>query len=448
MKSKVALFIAAVSVFIISGLSLARMDGDGSSLVKCGIALDREAFPAGSSQKAVMKISLNAPEISVERERPPVNLALVIDKSGSMTGDKIEKAKQAAIESLRRLTGNDVFSVITYDTEVKTLIPAQKAGRTENVEALIRSISANGNTALFGAVSQGAAEVRKNITRPYVHRIILLSDGLANVGPSAPADLGRLGAALLKEGISVTTMGVGSAFNEDLMTLLAEKSDGNHYFVESGADLPHIFAAELGDVLSVAARKIVIEIECPDGVRPIQILGREGRIKNSRVEVYMNQLYGGQEKYVLVEVQMPSSLPGQRLEIANVACSYENALTDRSETSRGSAFARFTKSSGESIATVNKEVQSDWTNNYMAVTRDQALDLYNAGKEKDAAEELRKRSQEIQEKNKALGLDDLAQEAQVLEEEAGDFEKKGLDSNRKKSIRSGSYIIRQQQKSY
>ena len=72
----------------------------------------------------------------------------------------------------------------------------------------------------------------------YVHRIILLSDGQANVGPSSPGDLGRLGAALLKEGISVTTIGVGTNYNEDLMARLSQKSDGNTYFAEAERDLP------------------------------------------------------------------------------------------------------------------------------------------------------------------------------------------------------------------
>ena len=101
--------------------------------------------------------------------------------------------------------------------------------------------------------------------------MILLFDGLANVGPSSPADLGRLGKAFLKEGISVTTVGVGNDFNEDLMTQLSQTSDGNHYFVETSSDLPRIFAQELGDVLSVVARKVVVEIECPEGIRPIRI---------------------------------------------------------------------------------------------------------------------------------------------------------------------------------
>ena len=304
-------------------------------LVECDLSLDRTILPAGLAQKMVIKVNLDVPVIPVEVSRPPVNLTLVLDRSGSMSGNKIAKAREAAIAALRSLSPQDLFSLVIYDHNVQTLVPPQSTANSEWIESRIHSIGAGGNTALFGAVSQGAAEVRKNLYDRYVHRIVLLSDGLANVGPSSPADLARLGAALIKEGISVTTIGIGTDFNEDLMTQLAERSDGNHYFVESSRDLPRIFAAELGDVLSVAARKVIIEIDCPDGVRPLRIIGREGRIRNNRVEVHLNQLYAGQEKYVLIEVMVEAGREDELKTIADARCAYENALTNTQETPGG-----------------------------------------------------------------------------------------------------------------
>src|SRR5690606_15512664 len=134
------------------------------------------------------------------------------------------------------------------------------------IEAKIRAITPRGMTALYGGVNQGAAEIRKHLDGTFVHRVLLLSDGIANVGPSAPADLERLGQALARENIAVTTIGVGLDYNEDLMTRLARASDGNTYFVEASQDLPRILAAELGDVLNVFARQVVIRIQFSDGV--------------------------------------------------------------------------------------------------------------------------------------------------------------------------------------
>ena len=264
MKTNASSLFSAVA--LLGAMSLAACSAeslDGS--VRLRIDLDRSVLPSESPDRAIIKICLDGLR-RPRRERPPVNLALVLDRSGSMSGEKLDKAKEAALEVLRHLSSDDIFSLVAYESGVQTLIEAQPVGNGRAIEHAIRSIEAGGSTALFAGVSQGASEVREYLEGGhYVNRIILLSDGLANVGPSSPEELGRLGGALVKEGISVTTVGLGLGYNEDLMTRLAQRSDGNTYFVESSADLPRIFAAELGDVLDVVARRVVVEIEFPDG---------------------------------------------------------------------------------------------------------------------------------------------------------------------------------------
>ena len=416
-------------------------------LVALDLSLDRTVLPAGESQKAVIKVNLDVPKIPVEVERPPVNLTVVLDRSGSMSGQKIAKAREAAIAALRRLGPQDIFSMVIYDHTVQTLVSPQSAANTEWIESRIRSIHPGGNTALYGAVSQGAAEVRKNLHGSYVHRVVLLSDGLANVGPSTPGDLARLGAALVKEGISVTTIGIGTDFNEDLMAQLADRSDGNHYFVESSRDLPRIFAAELGDVLSIAARKVIIEIDCPDGVRPIRIIGREGRIRDNQVQIHLNQLYGGQEKYALIEVMVEPGRENATLKIADARASYENALTNKKEDSMAVASVRFSKSREAVRRSASKQVQEELVKNELAEARDQALDLYNAGRKDEAVRQLEKKKSEITTRNQALGFSDIAREAEAeLEEDAATFAApKPMAPAAKKALRSESYKVRKQQ---
>ena len=416
-------------------------------LVNCDLSLDRTVIPAGQLEKTIIKISLEVPEIPRESDRPPVNLTLVLDRSGSMSGEKIARAREAALTALHRLGSQDLFSLVVYDHTVRTLVPPQSpTSNREWIETQIRSIGTGGNTALFGAVSQGAAELRKNLGGSYVHRVLLLSDGLANVGPSSPADLGRLGAALLKEGISVTTIGIGNDFNEDLMTSLAERSDGNHYFVESSRDLPRIFALELGDVLSIAARKVIIEVDCPDGVRPLRIIGREGRIRGNKVELHLNQLYGGQEKYALIEVQLAPGAAEQSREIARASCSYENALTQQQERSTALARVSFSKRHEEVVKSANKPVLKAVVENEMAESRDRALDLYNAGRKDEAVQELQRSKEKLQVQSEALGFQDLSGKAEALESDAATFAAPSLPSAVKKEIRSESYKVRQQQK--
>jgi Ca-activated chloride channel family protein len=413
--------------------------------VTCRVEVDRGVLPAETSNRAVLKVTLDAPP-SEHADRPPVNLCLVLDRSGSMSGDKIENAREAALEAVRRLGPDDVVSLVIYDHEVSTLVPAQSARNREWIEAQIRSIHSRGNTALYGGVSQGAAEVRKHAGGRYVSRLILLSDGLANVGPSSPEDLGRLGASLMKEGISVTTVGVGTDYNEDLMTRLAQSSDGNTYFVENSEDLTRIFAAELGDVLSVVAREVIVEIDCGDGVRPIRIIGRDGKIRGSKVELRLNQLYGGQQKYALVEVEVPAGAADQVRQLAQARVDYDNALTARRGQSAATVEVRFSAREKEVKASVNVPVQTEVLRNEAAEARDQAVGLSDADKPLDAARVLRQRADDLKVFSGLYSAPAAAQEAEALEEEAKTLEKAGgYDKAGRKAARASSWQTRSQQ---
>lgn len=425
------------------------MNSQGAPVVGCRVELDRSVLPAGAEQTAVVKITLEAPPAPRMADRPPVNLTLVLDRSGSMSGSKIENAREAAIEAVRRLGGRDIFSLVIYDHEVETLVPARSAQYVEWIETRIRAIQPRGNTALFSGVSQGAAEIRKHLGGPYVHRILLLSDGLANVGPSSPEDLARLGAALVKEGISVTTIGVGTDFNEDLMTQLARTSDGNHYFVESSGDLPRIFAQELGDVLSVVASQVEIEVECPGGVVPLRIIGRDGQIFGNKVQLQMNQLYGGQEKYVLVEVRVPAALAGSSAPIASARCLYQNTLSQQPESVTAGVDARFSADEAVVRESADLDVNRAYIHNEIAETRERALDLYNLGNEAEGAIFLRDRQQQLDRRLGEVGLEEsLAPATGRLQAEADAFEAGAVDSEAKKAIRADNYRVMEQQQAY
>ncbi len=421
------------------------MDLPNAPKVKCTIETDRTVLPAGEIQNAVIKITLDAPPPPSDIKRPPVNLSIVLDRSGSMSGSKIEKAKDAAVEALKRLSSQDIFSLVVYDHVVDTIIPAQRAVNIEHMIRKIKSINTGGSTALFGGVSQGAAEIRKSLEGQYVHRIILLSDGLANVGPSTPADLGRLGAALIKENISVTTIGVGTDYNEDLMAKLSQKSDGNIYFVESSYDLSKIFTAELGDVLNVVAKKVKVIIEVPDGIIPVSIIGREGRIKNRRIELSMNQLYGDQEKYAIVEIRLPESKDGQTMEIATARVIYDNPFTGRQEVSTGRSIAKFSNDKQKVKRSTNINVVREYELNLNAIAEEKAITLSDKGQKKEAVLTLKKAAAKLKNIGNTYNDDALLLEADKQEERAEMIEKEGMSKKSRKILRTKSYQKKNQQ---
>jgi Ca-activated chloride channel family protein len=309
--------------------------------VALDVSMAQPTMLADKQQTTFLKVGLTGFAMASEAKRTPINVALVLDKSGSMAGGKLARAKEAACWAIRRLDRKDIVSVVTYDSTVQVLVPATKLTDKEEVCGKIGGIESGGSTALFGGVSKGAAELRKFIDRNRVNRVILLSDGLANVGPQTPSSLGELGASLIKEGISVSTLGLGLDYNEDLMAELARRSDGNHLFIEKAEDLARIFDYEFQHVLSVVAQEVTITIDISPGIRPLRVLGRTAEINGRQVIVQLNQLYAEQEKYVMLEVELPPTNAGKTRQVARVDVSYANMetkTTDRLTSTIGVAF--------------------------------------------------------------------------------------------------------------
>ena len=184
----------------------------------------------GEKQRNYLRVGLNGCERQ-PTERTPVNVAFVIDRSGSMQGARIAQAREAAAAAIRRLDKNDIASVVIFDDKIDILVQAQPVEDHAAFIDRIRQVTARGSTAIHGGVIEGAAQVRHNLEARRLNRVVLLSDGQANVGPRRPEEFAKLGRELLQQGISVSTIGVGMQYNEDLMLQLARASDGNHTFV-------------------------------------------------------------------------------------------------------------------------------------------------------------------------------------------------------------------------
>ncbi|MEO7413457.1 MAG: VWA domain-containing protein [Opitutaceae bacterium] len=444
-RHRLSLLAAALFGAVSLSASVLRASS-ASEPVRLRIELDRSVLRAGSTQKAIVKVAFDCLPPPRSGRRPPVNLALVIDRSGSMGGDKIVNAREAALEAVRRLAPDDIVSLIAYDTRAETLVHAQRVGDGRRLEDAIRRIEIAGSTALHEGVTRAAEEVRRHLEdERYVNRIILLSDGLANVGPSSPEALARLGSSLVREGISVTTIGLGLGFNEDLMTRLAQCSDGNTYFVENSADLSRIFAAELGDVLNVVARRVAVDISFPKGVRPLGFVGREGTISGQKAALSFNQLYGGQEKFALVEVEIAANSAGAEREIATATLSYEDAVTQRKANLGAKTAVRFSESEREVIASANHRVQADYAVNVTAMAKDAAVGLVDASRRDEAARQMRARNLEL--KNLADTYQNKAVQDLVTTnaQEADRLEQHGLSNSARKSYRAENMQTTNQQ---
>lgn len=441
MKTQRTLFLTSL---VLAGAALAA----SAQKIDVDAAMSQSIILAGEKQTAYLRVAMTGFDVE-ETDRTPVNVAIVLDKSGSMSGEKIEHAKEAAIMAIQRLRRDDIVSVVVYDTTVNVLVPATKLSNKESIAGTIRSITAGGNTALFAGVSRGANEVRKFLAKNRVNRVILLSDGLANVGPSAPSDLAELGDSLGREGISVTTIGLGLGYNEDLMTQLAMRSDGNHMFAETPVELAGVFDAEFGDVLAVVAQDVEVTIDFDDHVRPVRGLGREIDIAGQRATARLNQLYAGQMKYVLVEVELPAYagealLRSSLTPLARVDVTYANMKTDSLDRIREQVAVRLTAEPDEAQKSVNKEIMASAVEQIALEKNRWALRLRDEGKIEEAREALLSNRDYLRSNAITLDNDELKEQAVTNEMDAQNLAPEAWTRQRK-VMRSNQYKIMKQQ---
>ena len=283
-----------------------------------------------------------------------------------------------------------------FDQTVDVLVPAQPVADPNLFADLIRRVNARGSTALHAGVLAGATEVRKFKEPRRLNRVVLLSDGQANVGPARPDEFAVLGQALLAEGISVSTIGLGLGYNEDLMLALARSSDGNHAFARDPSDLITIFNREFSDVLASCAQTVSIDIELKEGVRAVKALSRDGTIAGSKAQFRLNQVYAATEHYVLVEVELDQELAvaGEQ-ELGTVKVGYTQAPSDTAKLLTTAIRGRFSASEAEIKAGADSKVAEAVIEQVVVERSRQAVILNDKGKFEEARALLKQNALDI-----------------------------------------------------
>lgn len=287
--------------------------------------------PQGSRHFVVVEVQARRREHEVERAG--LDLGIALDRSGSMSGGKIQLACEGVATSIRMLHPTDRFALVTFDDEVE--IPhrtsfATDASKQEALSAL-RRIGPGGSTDLFAGYLNAAQQVGYDMREGRLTRVLLLTDGQANQGVVDPDEIAEHVRQLRLRGLVTSTIGVGSSFNEELLTRMASAGGGNSYYVDSTEQLPIVLAGEVGDALSVTERDVFLEVRVPESVLVEPMDAARLSPVPGGLRVQLGDLVSEQVVRVVFEVRVPQQQahPGVELEFVLGHAEQPAAATSR-----------------------------------------------------------------------------------------------------------------------
>ena len=274
---------------------------------RLGVRSDRRLIRAQGRSERFLLIDVVAPTVVADpaRRRPPVNLGFVLDRSGSMGGrNKLRLAKLAVLEAVERLDAPDRFAVVTYDNELDVVVGSVLASAEARHLAAERlgAVDARGSTDLHGGWLAGCEQVASGLQAEGVNRVLLLTDGLANVGITDPGELTRLALDLRRRGVTTSTFGVGTDFDEALLQSMADAGGGHFYYIGDVAQMRDHITSEVGETLEVVAREVVLELTVPESVRVEALSPFRLEQRGGRVLVYLGDMVSGQVLSIALRV--------------------------------------------------------------------------------------------------------------------------------------------------
>lgn len=351
--------------------------------------------------------------------RAPLNIVLVMDRSGSMASeDKMENAKAAAMQLVNSLRPEDSFSLIAFDDEAQTLLPSVTVKDRARVKKIIAALEAGGGTNIYAGLSSGFREAQKHAGRETINRVLLLSDGEVTAGVKDAAAFQHLVSVNADKDIQTTSVGLGIEFNEDLMLSIARDGKGNYHFIKDGADTRSVFAKELDELTHVVARAVKVRVQLAEGVGLVRVLGaetldaaqtkqvkaeerkidrkvadelgiatnRQNDKDESGIKLLIPNFYRGDNHVMMMELSVPRGFGTRK--IADVSVKYKDLVTNTNQEQKSTTAITYTNSRSEAIASINRNVKKNLLGFQTGEALVQAASLIEQGQFANAVRKL------------------------------------------------------------
>jgi Ca-activated chloride channel family protein len=417
--------------------------------MKVNYTLSQSPIALNHAANVDLIVSFQGSDRKDPSSRRPLNLSLVLDRSGSMAGQPLRYAISAAQKLVEYLTPEDILSVVIYDDTPEVILPAQPIQNPSEIKKQIGKIRAGGCTNLSGGWLRGCDLVKANQSPERLNRVLLLTDGLANVGISDDRVLINTAKEKAEQGVFTTTLGFGNYFNEDLLIGMANAGRGNFYFIQSPDDAADVFKIEMESLVSVVAQNLVVTIEPSTGLEVTEILNNyRSQIVGNNLELFLGDVYEIEKKPLALALTIPPQKKVGMIEILSLSYQYQTVVDESIQQLHDRIPITIEVGSPEEASQVqpNLEAIEQTSQLRIAKVKDEAIALADRGDYQQASQKLREMADAL--KQKALQeFFAIAEEISQLEYYAQSLENRGLDSAIRKEMRDQSYQTRSRDRS-